>query len=358
MKRASALALLAIGACGPSEPEPEPFTPWNLETLTDEQGFSLRIPEIMIPAGHEDQTCWFITAPDINNGEDYFINIVHTAINPGSHHVNVFRVKSIVGLDPELGEPVDIGGRPGTVVHGTDDYKNSPCWISSNWADWPLVANSQNSEPGTPYTEWKMPEHVAIRFSPGEKLMIQTHYVNTTVQPTPFGGKVGINFHKSPDAAPMEIGTLFATQQSLRICQSNPTPTFSGACHIKGNNVTITAANGHFHSRGKKFSVYAWDGQSIEPPGDSEHFYTSNEWDHPPMSTNIEKPVPQGGGIWWNCEYQWTQPIFGCDSVNEKDPQKQGDCCYVFGGNTDVGEHCNLFLYYYPKSDDGDVFCN
>jgi hypothetical protein len=27
-------------------------------------------------------------------------------------------------------------------------------------------------------------------------------------------------------------------------------------------------------------------------------------------------------------------------------PLKQGDCWYSFGGITDVGEHCNVFLYY------------
>ena len=65
-----------------------------------------------------------------------------------------------------------------------------------------------------------------------------------------------------------------------------------------------------------------------------------------------------GGGIWWDCAYQWTQPtVSTCDDVNAKDPQHQGDCCYVFGGNTDVGEHCNVFVYYYPKVDT-NVFCN
>lgn len=348
-------ALLGATACSPEEADD--FEPWQLEQLEAESGFSLRIPEIMIPSGREDQTCWFLQVPDINDGQDFWVNKVHTAINPGSHHVNVFRVRTIIDLDPAKGEPIQIGDYQGTAVYGTDDYKNNPCWGSANWADWPLVANSQNSQADSPYTEWKLPEDVAIRFTPGEMLMIQTHYVNTTVQPAPFGGKVGINFHRSNVANPQELGTLFATQQSLRVCQSAPNPTFTGTCRFPGQ-VTITAANGHFHSRGKKFEVYTWDGRSISNPPEEQHFYTSNEWDHPPMMTSIERTVPNGGGIWWNCEYQWTQPIFGCDTVNEKDPQNQGDCCYVFGGNTDVGEHCNLFLYYYPKVENTDVFCN
>ena len=67
------------------------------------------------------------------------------------------------------------------------------------------------------------------------------------------------------------------------------------------------------------------------------------------MTTGIDRPVPAGGGVWWDCAYQWHAPASGCDAVNAKDPEQAGDCCYVFGGNTDVGEHCNVFVYYYPK---------
>jgi hypothetical protein len=75
------------------------------------------------------------------------------------------------------------------------------------------------------------------------------------------------------------------------------------------------------------------------------------------MATNLAVSLPASSGIWWDCEYQWQQPTqFTCDDVNAKDPLHQGDCCYVFGGNTDVGEHCNVFLYYYPKVE-SDIFC-
>jgi hypothetical protein len=76
------------------------------------------------------------------------------------------------------------------------------------------------------------------------------------------------------------------------------------------------------------------------------------------MRTNIDQVIPNGGGVWWDCHYQWKEPIFGCETVDAKDPQHQNDCCYTFGGNTDVGEHCNVFLYYYPKVAAQDVFCN
>ena len=353
---ATAAAPVPLG-CSSADSEPN-FEPWELPDLIAEEGFSLRVPEFALRPGEESQNCYFVRAPDLNEGEDYFVSRVHMAVNPGSHHMNVFRVKSILGLDPEDGEPIQLGEYEGTVIEGGNDFYFNPCWDSANWADWPLIANSQNSDIENPFTNWNLPEGVGIRITPGEMLMIQTHYVNYSVQTTPYGGRVGINFHRfQGSGTPIELGTLFATQQSIRICQSTPNVTYSGTCRFPAGQVTIEAVNGHFHSRGKRFTVYTWDGRSDTQPGEEAHFYTSNAWDDPPMRTNVGIDAPSGGGIWWNCEYQWIPPaIETCSNVNDKDPQQQGDCCYTFGGNVDVGEHCNVFLYYYPRSD--DVFCN
>jgi hypothetical protein len=334
------------------------FTPWDLEDLHGGDGFSLRVPQFEVPAGHESQNCYFVKVPDINgNGQDVWIDRVLTAINPGSHHVNVFRVKTIVGLDPAAGSPAMLGEYPATVVVGADDYQHSPCWASANWADWPLIANSQQANVGELKTDWKLPENVAIRITPGEMLMLQTHYVNSTDQPTLYGAKVGINFYQRQQAAaPVEMGSLFATQQNIRICASQPNVTYSGTCRFPGA-VTVAAANGHFHKRGKRFTIFPWNGTSIDHPADSSMFYESDNWNDPPMATDLSVAEPANSGVWWDCEYQWQPPSqVSCDDVNAKDPLHQNDCCYTFGGITDVGEHCNVFLYYYPKVE-SDVFC-
>jgi uncharacterized protein YfaP (DUF2135 family) len=87
-------------------------------------------------------------------------------------------------------------------------------------------------------------------------------------------------------------------------------------------------------------------------------FYESTEWDHPKMATDLNVASPDGGGIWWDCAYHWTEPAeVTCADVDAKDPNSPKDCCYTFGGNTDVGEHCNVFVYYYPKVNT-DVLCN
>jgi hypothetical protein len=332
------------------------FEPWQLEQLAPAQGFSLRVPAFEVAPGHESQNCYFVRVPDLDGGADMLIDEVKTAINPGSHHMNVFRVKTLLGLKPEDGMPIKMGDYDATVIEGSDDYTTSPCWNSANWADWPLVANSQHADPEDPYTDWKLPTDVVIRLQAGEMLMVQTHYVNTSDQPTEYGARVGINFYKHRAMAPtMDLGTLFATQQSIRICQSRPNVTYSGTCRFPSSNVTIAAANGHFHKRGTEFSIYGWDGLSEDTPPDSARFYRSNAWDDPPMARDLAVTAP---AVWWSCSYQWQPPsIVTCDDINAKDPQHAGDCCYTFGGNTDIGEHCNVFLYYYPRVG-SDVFCN
>ena len=118
---------------------------------------------------------------------------------------------------------------------------------------------------------------VANELDPSETLMLQTHYVNAQTQGTPDGvGQVGINLWTiDPGQVTAQLGTVFATNQNIRVCQHNPTPTYSASCQFNSPQpVTVVGANGHFHSRGKEFDIFAWDGTStttlegpLMPPG-------------------------------------------------------------------------------------------
>lgn len=336
---ASAVVFVLAGAC---IEEPDAPLPLALELLEPDRGVTFHVPPFEVPPGVEVQDCFFVEMPDINQGRDIWVDRFAMAQRSGSHHMNVFRVNTIVNLK----------GEPGDVVRGGE------CRISTNWADWPLVVNSQESNADTPVVDWTLPAGVAQRFHPGELLMIQSHYVNADLQKTPSGGEVRVNFYKSRVENPIEMGTLFGTQQSIRICQSTPEVSYDGACSFPtGAQIHIAAANGHFHSRGTSLQMYTWDGLTLDHPGDERMFYESRDWNEPPMSTSIDAVVPPGGGVWWTCNYEWRPPAAGCDVVDERDDLQAGDCCYTFGNSAENAEHCNVFVYYWPKID-SSIFCN
>lgn len=309
----------------------------RVPTLPPERGWTVHVPPFEVPAGQEITDCYFLAFPDLADGAPVWIDRVEVAQREGTHHMNIFRVNTVIHLS----------GAPGEVVRD-GECKNLP-----NWADWPLVVNSQDTE-----LTWQLPDGVAMRFEPGELLMLQTHYVNTTDQPAPRGGEVKVSFFRADEKNPIELGTLFAFQDKIRICQSQPQVKFAGHCVLPSDQpIHVVAANGHFHSRGKRLEMFTWDGVTKPPPPESA-FYESLSWEEPPMATGLDALVPPGGGVYWTCEYEWRPPLEGCGVVEDRDPEKAGDCCYTFGNTATSAEHCNVFVYYWPKVDPSTVFCD
>ena len=321
----AAVGVLAAG-CGPIDVTlPQPA-----------QGYQFITGSFAVPKGTETQRCFFFEIP---SDVPVFVNRFEVAQNVGTHHMNMFRVRTRKNLY----------GAPGEAV--VDDQ----CWVSANWSDWPLIVNSQEAQTGSVnpndpakngYYEWKLPDGVAERFEPHELIMLQTHYVNATTQSTPLNGKVLVNFHSIPvSSVTAEMGTLFGTNQSIRVCPGDTNKYFETSCRISQTSpVTIVAANSHFHSRGTYFSM------SISNPatGDtSAPFYESTSWLDPPMLTNLSIPVPEGGAVSYHCEY--TVPADTCGDPNN-------GCCFTFGGKVEAQEHCNVFVYYYPKQRDVGCF--
>jgi hypothetical protein len=353
------IALGGIAACSPkdgTDPPPAPITdPAKLGAPLAGQGFQMKTELFPVGAGEEVQDCYFFKIRDLakSNGlpENEPVNLHRVQIvqKDGSHHMNIFRVKTVVKLDP---------------AQGTSRGKNAigECFKAPNWADWPLVANTQTKGE----LDWTFPDGVANVFQPDEWLMLQTHYVNASSQKSPEGGEVAVNFHTIPkEQVKAEMGTVFATKQSIRVCKGNPTPTFTGSCQFKsGKPAQIIGANGHFHGRGKQFDMFSWDGKAIAPDP-AQRFYESRTWDEPPMlrSPELDIAVPPGGGVQYSCSYQWTPPTAeagGCEGLDKYDlskhPDAKPDCCYTFGPIVERNEHCNAFVYYYPKQDDITCF--
>jgi hypothetical protein len=365
------VAVFSTGGCsggqGTSTP-PVVTDPSQLTAPPAGQGVQLKTDAFHVPPGTELQACYFFKVSDLMAAAGYGasttsidVHRVQIVQKEGSHHMNLFRVRTIVALDPANG----------AVQVGTNGM--GQCFKSSNWADWPLIANSQQNG----NQDWSFPDGVANEINADETLMLQTHYVNAHTQGTPDGiGQVGINlWTMDPGTVTAHLGTLFATDQNIRICQSDPTPTYKQTCLITSPNpVTIVGANGHFHSRGVEFDMYSWDGMSIAPPPLSSRFYQSVVWNDPPMehSPELELPLSANGGIWYTCSYQWVDPAVAtnnaitCADLNAFDMahpvkgvtvQPTPDCCYRFGPQVDINEHCNAFVYYYPATSQTSVTC-
>ena len=141
-------ALVLLAACGPSSPpgggpgpgddggpgDPDGRNPVTDVTLdppaTAELGWQVAIPAFSVDAGSEVQQCFFFTVP---YDTPVFVNHIEIAQTTGTHHMNIFRVKTVKNLDPSKGSVID-----------------GECWKPTNWSDWPLVINSQQSDPDDP----------------------------------------------------------------------------------------------------------------------------------------------------------------------------------------------------------------
>jgi hypothetical protein len=323
---AIAVAFAAAGCPGPTD----------VQLAPPSQGFQLKVEPYKVEKGSETQRCFFFEVP---SDEPVYVSKFEIAQNSGTHHMNVFRVKTLKGL----------AGKPG------DSVIDGECWVSSNWADWPLIVNSQESSADKPnandpakqgLTTWQLPEGVAMRLEPRELIMLQSHYVNATTQATPLQAKVFVNFN-TVDASKVtaEVGTAFTTNQSIKVCPGDTGKFFESNCRLSdAAPVTIIGANSHFHSRGSKFSIGVYDATA---PTQAEPFYTSDRWDDPPMAFDLNIKVPTGGGVHYTCEYNVPSDSCG-DPAN--------NCCFTFGGKVETQEHCNAFVYYYPKNRDRGCF--
>ena len=92
----------------------------------------------------------------------------------------------------------------------------------------------------------------------------------------------------------------------------------------------LLALTGHYHFRGKEFTVNTWDGVNT-----GEQLYRSVGYFDPSFQRYTGKFQPEVPGLEWTCKYE-----------NDTDDE------FKFGPFTDRNEHCNLFGFYYPTIGD------
>ncbi len=286
--------------------------PAAIDLPPPENGVQLSTPTFSVPAGTEVQRCYWMKLPS-----DVDLDVVRIQIKylPGSHHMNLFQTsQDVPDSEADCFGPVSF---------------SSP----TNPNGYDLVAGSQSKD-----LDWQLPPGIAFKIKAHRQLMIQAHYVNATSQQTPLGvGSVRINLDSEPDPSKItaHMGTMFANNMNINI-PPHESRSFSTVCDVP-QAVSFVAMTGHFHSRGKTFSVNA----APDGKDPTDECYRSQDWSEPPF-TVLPEPlsVPAGGGLYYTCDY-----------VNNTDID------LTFGPHVETQEHCNLFAYFYPWEEDHARYC-
>jgi len=263
------------------------------------EGVQMEIPPFDVPVGTDVQRNYYFKFPF---DQDVDISKVEFAFNRGSHHLNIFKSDS-------------------------DDLPDGSFENTFNavvWETWYLVVDSQKASLG-----WQLPTGVSIHLKARQQMLLQTHYVNIAASgQTTYNnrGKVLINWWFSkPGTVKYHMGAMFAQNRTISLppqqfSQFSKTVTFPQDVHI-------LAMTGHFHSRGKEFTVDKWDGTNV-----NEEVYRSQAWGDPPFII-YDQPIDikAGEGLSYTCEY-----------YNDTDK------VIKFGPHVNTDEHANLFVFFYP----------
>ncbi|HVZ40167.1 MAG TPA: hypothetical protein VHI13_12890 [Candidatus Kapabacteria bacterium] len=261
------------------------------------QGIQVVIGPFTVPAGTEVQKNFYQKLPTT---EDIYVNKIEFKFNPGSHHFNVFKSDTVNLKD--------------TIV---DSFS------ALEWEKWDMVCASQRSD----YV-WQLPPGVAIKLSAAAQMDFQTHYVNAGTQSTPSGrGKAIINFWTiDKSQVTNTVGAVFSNNKTIDI-PPHTSATYCKVVKTIDHDVSLLLMTGHFHSRGKTFTVGHWDGTKLK-----DTIYHSNAWSDPPI---LQFPTPlllrANDSIAYITTYE-----------NNTDAEIK------FGPHVEVEEHANLFTFYYP----------
>jgi hypothetical protein len=293
---ALAIALCA-GACGSPAPAGGGWPGGPAGSASASPPSDAQPPITAKVAWHQDAQseildCHYLKAPNDAAAE---IARIKADFPAGSHHVHVYHAS------------VDV---PDHV---------EPC-TNIDWTTWSLVVGVQ-----TQPIDWQLPAGVTVPLAPHEQLMVQVHWLNTTAQP--IDREIDLAFYPTTQST-AHLGVVFGVSKDVYMVPGQ-SKSVGGWCPIEAG-VNVAAVMGHFHGRGRHYSVDLR--KSGEPSGKviysaaDEQTFEFQRFDAPPV------PAP-GEGLAYQCDYQNTT-----------------NGVITWGANTRTQEHCNMAAYYYPAS--------
>jgi hypothetical protein len=301
-----ALALVSAG-CGAGSNETTGGSTTGAGPAPDPAAIAFHV-ETTVKPGTEIQLCKFIALPK-DRGELAVTSAEHT-YTEGSHHFLVYRT-SITEI-PAGGEDL----------------------VSCDETEWMSKVSGVAYAAQSPTGNLTLPEGVSQRFTPGEVLLVQVHYVNASA--ADLDAKVDFTFHTSPaDSAPTEAGVLFFFNPIIDV-PPHGTSTAQLSCPIP-EDVNLVFAASHMHKRGASFEAHL----AGQPDGS---LYTSKTWSEPVPQAfspgDASAKIAKGSSISYACSYQ------------NADDQR-----YLAGPSAQKDEMCMFIGMYYPKLDSATELC-
>ena len=260
------------------------------------RGMQMMIGPVTVPHGSEITECTYFKNP---SKVDMAVNRVRIQVAGGSHHIHIYRP-----VDPSM-----------NVADG-----HETCNFALNFDVWQLIIASQNVS-----LDWKLPRGIAFMFRGGEQLVAQTHFVDNGLLSTPADGWAGFNLYAMKKGKVKSFAGAFFGQDRDVTVPAHSTATATTRC-VFPRPVKLLALTGHYHFRGKRFTVNEWDGTTT-----GDQLYSFDGYTEPFFQRYSGKFQPEVPGLEWTCQYQ-----------NDTDET------FTFGPFTDRNEHCNLFGFYYP----------
>jgi len=267
-----------------------------------EHGIQISVTADAVPVGKEETACHYFKLP---SDVDFDVGEFQIAVSGGSHHIHLYRP-----FDPSYDVP---------------DH-SEVCNMAVDFNVWELVVATQ-----VPRSDWTLPEGVAYSFRAGEQVLVQTHFVNVGSLSTEGEGHVLMNLVAAePGSVVHYAGSLFGQDRDVFVPAHSMTTAYADCTFPK--DVTMMAMTGHYHFRGRVFTVQPLDVNGVPGP----EIYHHEGYDDPLFEVFDDPTAPRftpGEGLRWTCTW-----------VNNTDND------YEFGPFTDTNEHCNFFAFYYPAA--------
>ena len=298
----AALAAIAAARARPRVAETPTFESDKTTTTASKDQVKFEM-DLRVPAGTELHRCIYAQFP--SDRGVIAVPRVESHYTPGSHHLLAYR--SELTAIPE--------NRTGLL----------DCYESGATA----AQRGSYYEAQEPEENRELPKGIAHLFQPGEVLILEAHYLNSTDHDLDAHVEM-ITHTMNADDVKQEAGTIFFNNVNIMVPPMGKSHS-EMTCTLP-QDIHLAQLWSHMHARGVKFVAETSDEDAAKKLGT---LYEELDWAEPRPRADPSDPAAvlrAGSTI-----------KFGCDFQNDTDK------VFRFGQSADTGEMCILHGMYWPR---------